>query len=79
MRELTVLTHSNPPPWKRLIDPTLSTDKRIDLIKSIFSDRDEVEVFKNLSREDSQAFVDVIGEASIRILLQPENFSVESY
>ena len=35
-------------------------DERIPLLTSIFSDRDEVEVFKYLSREDAQAFIDVI-------------------
>ena len=52
--------HSNPPPWKNLIADTLSVDERIPLLTSIFSDRDEVEVFKYLSREDAQAFIDVI-------------------
>ena len=57
------------PLWKRLINPGLSTNERIPLILSIFSDRDEVEVFENLSGSDAQAFVDVISEARIRILL----------
>ena len=52
-----------------MISPTISTDERIGLIKLIFSDRDEVEVFKYLSGNDAQALVDVIDEASICILL----------
>ena len=52
-----------------MISDTLSMDERIPLIKSIFSDRDEVVVLEYLSRVDAQAFVDVIDEASIRILL----------
>ena len=52
-------------------------DERIPLIKSICSDRDEVVVFEYLSRDDAQAFVDVIDEASTRILLLLKNGSVE--
>ena len=70
---------SNPPPWKRLIDPQLPTNERIQLIKSVFSDRDEVEVFKYLSGNDVQAFVDVIDEASVRTLLPLENELVETH
>ena len=66
---LTVLVCRDLPAWKRLISDTLSTDERIPLIKSIFSDRDEVVVFEYLSGDDAQAFVNVIDEASIRILL----------
>jgi len=55
---------STPPPWKRLIDPELPKDERIQLITSIFSDRDEVEVFKYLTGNDAQIFVDVIHEVS---------------
>jgi len=69
---------SNPPAWKRLISPTISTEERIDLITSIFSDCDEVEVFEYLSGKDAQAFVDVIDEASDRTLLLLKHGSVES-
>ena len=68
----------NPPAWKRLISDTLSTDERIPLIKSIFSDRDEVVVFEYLSGDDAQAFFDVIGEVSIHILLPLKDGSTES-
>ena len=39
-------------------------DKRIPMITSIFSDRDEVEAVEHLSRGDAQALIDVIDEAS---------------
>ena len=66
---------SDPPAWKRLIDPGLSANERLDLINSIFSDHDELEVFEYLSGDDAQAFVDVIDEASVRVLPPPSNFS----
>ena len=68
----------NPPAWKRLISPTVSADERIYLIKSIFSDREEIVVFEYLSRVDAQAFFDVIGEVSIHILLPLKDGSTES-
>ena len=55
---------STPPPWKRLIDPGLPKDERIQLITTTFSDRDEFEVFEYLAGNDAQAFVDVIYEVS---------------
>ena len=58
-----------------MIDPTLSMNERIDLMKSTFSDCDEIEVLKYASRNDSQALVDVMDEASIHILLPPNNVS----
>ena len=61
---------SSPPAWKRLISPTISTEERIDLIKSIFSDCDEVEVLEYLSGNDSKALVDVMDEASILLPLK---------
>ena len=76
---LTAPVFSNPPAWKRLIGPNLSVNERNNLITSIFSDRDEVEVFKYLSGNDAQDFVDVIDEASIRILLPLDNGLVESH
>ena len=68
----------NPPAWKRLISPTVSTEERADLIKFIFSDRDEVEVFNYLSGGDAQAFVDTIDEVIVRILLLRRSGSVDS-
>lgn len=59
---------SNPPTWKRLINPSLSVNEHIGLIMTIFSDRDEAEVTKYLSGDDAQAFVDTIHEVCIIIL-----------
>jgi len=64
--------------WKRLISPTLPSHERIDLIGFIFSDRDEAEAFNHISGDDAQAFVDVIDEASICILLPLGIGSAES-
>lgn len=63
-RELDASLYRNPPTWKLLIVNTLSMDERIPLITFIFSDHDEVEALKYLSRCDAQAFVNVIDEAS---------------
>ena len=76
---LTLLVSSNPPTWRRLISPTLPTNERMQLIMTTFSDCDEVEVFKYLSGNDAQAFVDVMDEASIRTIFPLENVLVESY
>ena len=59
----------NPPAWKKLISDTISTDERIPLIRSIFSDCEEVVVFEYLSGDDAQGFVDVIDEVGVHILL----------
>ena len=52
--------------WKRLIEPTLSTSKRIEMINHIFSDRDEAERFQYLTGSDARAFVDVIDKVRTR-------------
>ena len=67
------LAYSDLPSWKRLISPALSMDERVSLITSVFSDRDEIEVFRNLSGDDARAFVDVVDEASIHVLLHLKN------
>jgi len=54
--------YSGIPAWKRLIDCSLTTDERISLIATIFSDRGEVEMVKDLSGDDAQSFVNVIDE-----------------
>ena len=59
-----ILTSSNPPAWKQLINPDSPANERFDLIKSIFSDHDEVEVFKHFSGNDAQAFVDGIDKVA---------------
>ena len=60
-----------------MISPTLSANERIDLIISVFSDRDEFEVLKYLSGGDAQAFVDVIDEASIHAISPLRNVPAE--
>ena len=70
---LTVLSCSDLPAWKQLISPTLSTDERIHLITSIFSDRNEAEVVGYLSGDDTQAFVDAVYEVIIHPLLPPRS------
>ena len=53
---------SDVPVWKHLIDRPLTTDERVSLITDLFSDRDETEALKGLSRGDAQSFIDVIDE-----------------
>ena len=66
---LTVFSYStNLPAWKQLISPTLATGKRIPLIESIVSDRDEAEIVGHLRGDDAQAFIDVIDEVSVHII-----------
>ena len=48
--------------WKRSIDQPIAIDKRISLITAIFSNRNVAEAVKCLSRDDAQAFVDVVDE-----------------
>ena len=48
--------------WKHLIDRPLTTDERASMIADLFSDRDEIEAFKDLSRGDAQSIIDVIDE-----------------
>ena len=48
--------------WKQLIDRPIVVDKHISLITAIFSNHHVAEAVKSLSREDAQAFVDVVDE-----------------
>jgi len=48
--------------WKRSMDQPIAVDKRISLITAIFSNRGVVDTVKRLSRDDAQAFVDVVDE-----------------
>lgn len=60
---------SEDPAWKRLISRTLTTDERISLIATIFSDSNQVETVGQLSGDDGQAFIDVVYEVSPCALL----------
>ena len=55
---------SEVPAWKWLINRTLTMPDRISLITTIFSDRNQVDVVRNLSRDDAQSFIDVVDEVS---------------
>ena len=48
--------------WKRSMDRPIAVDQRISLITAIFFDRGVAEAVKRLSRDDAQAFVDVVDE-----------------
>ena len=51
--------------WKHLIDRPFTTDERVSLITDLFSDRDEIEVLKNLSGGDAQSFIDMVDEVPL--------------
>ena len=53
---------SGTPAWERLVYHPLSMSERVSLITDLFSDRDEVEAIKRLSRTNAQSFVDVLDE-----------------
>ena len=56
------ITHSGTPAWKRLIDRSLTLDKRISLVMVIFSDRYAIEAVERLHGDDAQSFVDVMDQ-----------------
>ena len=58
---------SGTPTWKRLISDSLSTEERVSLITSLFSDHDEAKAVEYLSGDDAQTFIDVIDEASLHL------------
>ena len=49
-------------------------DERVSLIATIFSDDDEVEMVNGLSRDNAQAFIDTIIEASSYTLLPAKSW-----
>jgi len=61
--------------WKRSIDQPIAVDKRISLITAIFSNRGVAEAVKRLSRDDAQAFVDVVDEVVPHSPVQGEWFA----
>lgn len=75
---LTHLWCSDPPAWKQLISCSLSTQERIPLITSIFSDHNESKVVGYISGGDAQIFVDVVDEVNLDILSPQESGSVNS-
>ncbi|KAF9643876.1 kinase-like protein [Thelephora ganbajun] len=64
---LRTLLTSDPPAWKRLISHPSSTNERISLLTSIFSERNEVKMIRHLSGDDARALVDVIDETLDRL------------
>ena len=56
------LMRSGAPAWERLVCRPLPKNECISLITDLFSDRDEVEAIKRLSRANAQSFVDVLDE-----------------
>ena len=58
------------PGWKCLTRGPLATHERISLIKTIFSNRDEIEMIKRLCGEDAQIFIDTIYEVHSYVLVQ---------
>ena len=54
--------YSGIPAWKRLVDRSLTADKRASLIKIVLSDRSETDVIKCLQKDDAQSFIDVVDE-----------------
>ena len=61
--------YSEQPPWKQLITRTFAIHERISLITTIFSDNDQVEMVKQLPGDDFQTFIDVLDQASPRVIL----------
>jgi hypothetical protein len=78
---LTRFSRRGIPVWRRLIDHPPNPDERISLITNIFSDRDGIEVVRQLRGDDAQSFVDVIDEVFSHFLPhvnKPTNFSLTS-
>ena len=69
----SINTNIDTPSWERLIRSPLATHERIFLIRTIFSDRDEVEVVRRLCGEDAQIFINVIYEVCSYIISPPNN------
>ena len=78
IRKIDCSQPGNSPWWERLIDPTISTTERVNLLTAIFSDRDEANEFKSISGDDAQAFIDTIDEVSAHILPLLEGGLVDS-
>ena len=55
-----LLRDSEIPVWKRLINSPLTTDERVSLITDLFSDPDETNTLKALSKSDAQSVINVM-------------------
>ena len=59
-----------------MISDTLTMEERVSLIVEIFSDRDQVEMVRNLSGDDAQTFIDVTDEASFYIFIPQKSWNL---
>lgn len=50
------------PPWKCLIDPSLTPGDQISMLTAIFSSNHEVEAIKNLGGDDAQTLIDAVDQ-----------------
>ena len=57
-----ILADSDPPAWKRLINPTLLPHEVINLVEAIFMSEDEVKMIFDLREYEAQTFVNAIHE-----------------
>ena len=64
---------SEDPAWKQLINHSLDTEERVSLITKIFMDRNQVEMVRQLSRNDAQNFIDRVDGVS------PHNSSLKEW
>ena len=48
-----------------MISDTLAMDERVSLIATIFADKNETEMVRNLSGDDAQAFVDTVDKVML--------------
>ena len=65
---------SDSSPWQSLISNTLPIHERISLVTMIFSNPNQVNEVRNLSRKDAQDFIDKVDEVSSHVI----SFSGES-
>ena len=65
--------------WKLLIGDTSSTDERISLITTIFSDHRQIEMVEQLSGDEAQALVDRIDEVGLHTVSCPKDELIGSH
>ena len=56
-----------------MINHAFTTHERIYLITRIFSDRDQVDMVRNLSGDDAQNFIDMMDEVSLHTISHLED------
>ena len=60
-----LLSYSDIPVWKTLIDNSLTTDERVSLITDLFSNRDATDSLNTLNESDAQSVIDAIDEVLV--------------